>query len=99
MEDRVLKIGKCAIVAMAVMAALTPLRAQANSAAYCHRYARKAVIQVHAALAHPKCTPGLQGIRWSPDYRVHYRWCRGVSLAAALTARDARIAYLRECTR
>ena len=87
------------LLAASLLAMIIPAAAQANDPASCRRYARTALRQVHRAMARPACAAGLQGLRWSADYRTHYDWCLGTTFAATLTERDERIAYLRECTR
>jgi hypothetical protein len=72
--------------------------AHAADPGFCKQYAQAALNQVHGGLANARCVGGLQGTRWSADFAVHYEWCRGASLGAAGTERDARTQYLRGCT-
>ena len=72
--------------------------AQAADPQFCEGYAHAAIVQVRGGLNNPPCVGGMQGDRWSADYRVHFNWCRGVSYRAAGAERDARTAYLRACT-
>jgi hypothetical protein len=64
---------------------------------FCKPYAWAALVQVHAALASPRCGADLLGTRWSTEFPVHYEWCLGVSVAAAGAERDARAQLLRAC--
>jgi hypothetical protein len=80
------------------LAVLLPLTAQAADRASCQDYATAAIHQIRGALNNPHCLPGLQGARWSPDFRVHYSWCITANYAAMGSERDARTAYLRSCT-
>jgi hypothetical protein len=65
---------------------------------FCKQYARAALVQVHGVLASPRCGAGLQGMRWSAEFPIHYEWCLGVSVAAASAERDARAQRLQACT-
>jgi hypothetical protein len=80
------------------LAGLMPLAAQAADPASCRDYATAAIRQIRGALNNPRCLPGLQGARWSPDSQVHYTWCLTANYAAMGSERDARTAYLRSCT-
>jgi hypothetical protein len=84
--------------AAGALVAVTPLSA-ANAAnpEFCRGYARAALNQVESALAVPECRRGLEGARWSADYRVHFDWCLGASPAAAESERGIRTGYLRGC--
>ena len=86
---------RAAVVAMA--AAFCSGAAQAADAEYCKGYASAALHQVRGARTNPACAPGAQGARWAQDYRVHYDWCLGHSVAATGEERDARTNYLRSC--
>jgi hypothetical protein len=66
--------------------------------AFCEQYAQAALVQVKGGHANRACAPGLQGARWSSDYKVHYDWCLGASFQAAGAERDARTAQLKACT-
>ena len=72
--------------------------ARAADPGFCRQYAKAALGQVRGALADPRCGAGVQGVRWSTDFSVHYEWCLGASLDAAGAERDARTRYLRACT-
>ena len=86
-----------ASMATAALAVLTPLAGQAADGAFCRGYAEAAINQVRGALSNPNCARGLQGTRWSSDFKVHFDWCRTVAPAAAESERVARTEYLRGC--
>jgi len=77
--------------------AALPLAAQAADPAFCRGYAEAAINQVRGALNNPNCARGLQGTRWSADYKVHFDWCLTVPPGAAESERVARTEYLRGC--
>jgi hypothetical protein len=93
----VLKKLMCATILAAAQAALMPLAAQAADPAFCRAYAQAAINQVRGALANPGCARGIQGTRWSPEYRVHFDWCLSQPIPAVETERGARTGYLRSC--
>ena len=64
---------------------------------FCGQYAHAAENQVHAGRSVPSCANGMQGVRWSSDFRVHYDWCLGASFAEIGAERDARTSYLKAC--
>ncbi len=80
-----------------VPAVLACTGADAAPAGFCRDYARAALNQVQIGLSTPACRPGLEGTRWSADFRVHFDWCLGVPVGAAGAERGARTAYLRSC--
>ncbi len=90
---------KSVFVVMAASALLLSTVAAAHAAGpeFCESYAHAAENQVRAGLTHPSCAGGMQGTRWSVEYRVHYDWCRQVPFAEAGAERDARTAYLKTC--
>jgi hypothetical protein len=65
---------------------------------FCEQYAHAAIIQVRGGLNNSGCVGGMQGSRWSPEWRVHFDWCRNSSYAAAGNERDIRTRYLKSCT-
>ena len=71
--------------------------AQAAGEKVCEDYAHAAIVQVRAGLSQPRCEGGMRGTRWSPEWRVHYDWCRGASYQAIGEERDARTNHLRAC--
>ena len=71
---------------------------QAADRAFCEQYAQAALNQVRGGLNNRACAGGVQGSRWSSDFKVHYNWCLGASFQAAGAERDARTAYLKACT-
>ena len=71
---------------------------QAADRGFCEQYAQAALVQVKGGHANRACAAGLQGARWSSDYKVHYDWCLGASFQAAGAERDARTAQLKGCT-
>jgi hypothetical protein len=75
-----------------------PLAVHAADPVFCKQYARTALVQVHGVLASPRCGAGLQGMRWSAEFPIHYEWCLGVSVAAASAETDARAQRLQACT-
>ncbi|HEY1980099.1 MAG TPA: hypothetical protein VGH13_08420 [Xanthobacteraceae bacterium] len=85
-------------IVLSALAAMMPLAAQAADPAACRDYATAAIRQVRGAVNNARCLPGLQGARWSADFKVHYNWCLTANYAAMGTERDARTAYLRSCT-
>jgi hypothetical protein len=74
-----------------------PVPVGAADPAFCKQYARAALAHVRAALASPHCGAGLQGVRWSAEFSVHYEWCLGASPQVTVAERDARARYLRGC--
>jgi hypothetical protein len=56
---------------------------RAASREFCEEYARAAIIQVRGGLSNRGCIGGMEGARWSAEYRVHFDWCLGASFAAA----------------
>jgi len=85
-------------ILLSTLAAMMPLAAQAADPASCRDYATAAIRQIRGAINNSRCLPGLQGARWSADFKVHYDWCLTANYAAMSTERDARTAYLRSCT-
>lgn len=63
----------------------------------CEDYAHAAIVQVRAGMSIPRCEGGMRGTRWSPEWRVHYDWCRGASYQQIGAERDARTEHLRAC--
>jgi hypothetical protein len=72
---------------------------QAADPGFCRNYARAALNQVQLALSTPGCRRGLEGARWSSDFRVHFDWCVGASPIAADGERAVRTEHLRVCRR
>jgi hypothetical protein len=95
MANRLLPVAAILISAF-LLSGLTDARA--SDPGLCRQYAKVALGQVRAALADPRCGAGVQGVRWSTDFSVHYEWCLGASLEAARAESDARARYLRACT-
>jgi hypothetical protein len=71
--------------------------AQAADEKECESYAHAAIVQVRGAMNLPRCQGGMRGARWSPEWRVHYDWCRGVSYREIGAERDARYNYIQSC--
>jgi hypothetical protein len=71
--------------------------AQAANERACEDYAHAAIVQVRAGLSVPRCEGGMRGTRWSPEWRVHYEWCRTVSFREMESERIARTEHLRVC--
>jgi hypothetical protein len=71
--------------------------AHAADPVFCKQYAKAALNQVRGGLTSPACAGGLQGVRWSTDFAIHYEWCLGVSIGDAGIERDARTQYLKGC--
>ncbi len=86
-----------ATILTAALAVLMPLAAQAADPGFCRGYAEAAINQVRGALSNPNCARGLQGTRWSADFKVHFDWCLTQSPGAAESERVARTEYLRGC--
>jgi hypothetical protein len=91
----------CLALAAACLAtgALAAGPAQAADRQFCQDYARAAVNQVRAADSHRRCEWRTDNnpTRWSPDWREHFEWCRGVSRAEAGDERMARKRALEHC--
>jgi hypothetical protein len=77
--------------------AMSSMSAHAAAPEFCRNYARAALTQVQIALSTPACRPGLQGTRWSSDFRVHFNWCLGAPIPAIQSERGARTGYIRGC--
>jgi hypothetical protein len=77
--------------------AMAASTAQAAPPGFCRDYARAALNQVRGSLAIPRCRGGMEGARWSADFRVHYDWCLGASPGAAAEEREARTIHIRRC--
>lgn len=97
-EDDVLKrltsaIGLGATLALSVSFSA----AHAADPAYCNQYAQAAINQVRAGLANPACARGLQGARWSSEFKTHYDWCLTAAPPAIESERGARTGFLRGC--
>jgi hypothetical protein len=74
--------------------------ARAASPDFCRDYARAATTQYREAAEHRRCADQVQdSARWSPDFRHHFDWCRGVDRDQAQTERDARTQVLNDCAR
>jgi hypothetical protein len=71
--------------------------AQAAGEKVCEDYAHAAIVQVRGGMSQPRCEGGMRGTRWSPEWRVHYDWCRGASYQDIGAERDARTNHLRAC--
>jgi len=82
---------------VAAACALTVPAARAAPEPFCRDYTRAALNQVQKALSIPRCRPGMDGPRWSADFKVHFDWCIGVPPSAAEGERMARTAHLRRC--
>jgi hypothetical protein len=63
----------------------------------CEDYAHAAIVQVRAGNSIPRCQAAMHGTRWSPEWRVHYDWCRGTSYEALGAERDLRTEHLKRC--
>jgi hypothetical protein len=81
----------------AALALVTASTADAAPPGFCRDYANAALNQVRAALSIPGCRGGMEGARWSADFRVHVDWCLRASAVAAEDERGARTAHLRRC--
>jgi hypothetical protein len=81
-----------AMVAALLFGSGAAYTAQAADPAFCHQYAQQAVIQFNRSLAHHRCgrmivaqrvadgrSQADDAMRWSPDLRHHYDWCRSVN--------------------
>ena len=79
------------------LALLVPFAAQAADAGACEAYAKAAVEQVAIARAHSACARGMQGIRWSPAFRVHFSYCMTRSAVEVDNQRGARAQFLHAC--
>jgi hypothetical protein len=73
--------------------------ARAADPGFCRQYAKAALGQVRVVLADPRCGAGVQGVRWSTDFSLHYEWCLGASLDVAGAESDARTRYSQACAR
>jgi len=94
-----MSIGSKFLLACGVVAgcAFAFSAARAAPEPFCRDYTRAALAQVQKALAIPRCRRGMDGPRWSADYKVHFGWCLGASLRAADEERAARTVHLRRC--
>lgn len=97
---RVMTTRRILGIAAASAAMLLPAlsAAQAAGPEFCEDYAHGAIIQVRGGLNNPRCVSGMQGARWSAEWRVHYNWCLGVGPREAEAERNIRTAFLRGCT-
>ena len=86
-------------VASAFVLSLQVAGAQAASPEFCSQYARAALTQVKIGYELPSCRGGMQGTRWSQDFRVHYDWCIANPPGAAATERGVRTGFLESCRR
>jgi len=82
---------------LTVSVAFAAAPAFAADGRFCEGYAHDAILQLHDGMSHPKCVAGIQGERWSAQWRAHYDWCLGVSRQAAVEAERERAAYLQGC--
>jgi hypothetical protein len=86
--------------------------AQAADPAFCHQYAQQAVIQFQRSLVHHRCgrmivaqriadrrSEADDAVRWSPDLRHHYDWCRSVDRNKARSEGIGRQDILVACER
>jgi hypothetical protein len=85
------------VIGAGLLVATAASVAQAAPPPFCRGYASAALNQVRVALAIPRCRGGMEGARWSADFRVHYDWCLGASPAAAAEEREARTIHIRRC--
>lgn len=96
-EEKVLKTLTCITLLMPSLAVLMPLAAEAADAAYCEAYAKAAIDQVSLGYSHPACATGMQGVRWSLAFRVHFDYCMSNPTDAVEGRQGARVQYLRSC--
>jgi hypothetical protein len=89
-------LKRAAMVAPA-LAILMPLASNAAPPDFCRGYAAAAINQVRTGLANPRCARGMEGARWSSDFKVHYSWCLGQGAPAVESERGARTGFLRGC--
>ena len=85
------------VIGAGLVLAMAASTAQAAPPPFCRGYANASLNQVRTALAIPRCRPGMEGARWSADFRVHYDWCLGASPRAAAEEREARTIHIRRC--
>lgn len=85
------------VIGAGLLLATAASTAQAAAPPFCRGYANAALNQVRTALAIPRCRGGMEGARWSADFRVHYDWCLGANPGAAAEEREARTIHLRRC--
>jgi len=85
------------LVGAGVAVAVAASAAQGAPPGFCRDYANAALNQVRGALSIPRCRAGMEGTRWSAEFRVHYDWCLGATPEAAAGERDARTEHLRRC--
>jgi hypothetical protein len=96
-EEKMRRLLTGAALLLPALACLVPAAARAADPAFCQGYAQAAINQVRGGLSNPGCVGGMQGARWSSDFRVHYNWCLTQPPAAAEAERGARTGYLRAC--
>jgi hypothetical protein len=87
---------KLAAATAALLLAGTTAADAANERA-CEDYAHAAIVQIRGGMNLPRCEREMRGTRWSPEWRVHYDWCRGVSYREMESERIARTETLRAC--
>lgn len=80
-----------------LLAVLLIPAARAADRQFCEEYAHSAEREVHRAEEHPRCRHGMEGSRWTRDFRAHLDWCLGVDRRAADREREARAEHLRHC--
>jgi hypothetical protein len=85
------------VIGAGLALAMAASSAQAAPPGFCREYANAALNQVRGALAIPRCRRGMEGNRWSSDFRVHYDWCLGNSPEAAAGERAVRTEHIRTC--
>lgn len=94
-----MSIGSKSLIGGGIVAACTFIAcaAQAAPERFCRDYTRAALNQVQKALSIPRCRRGMDGPRWSADFKVHFDWCIGATPSAAEAERIARTEHLRRC--
>jgi len=93
---RTLKVLLPVVATLASCGVMAPA-ASAADPGFCHEYAETAVRQFNAAFAVPRCRGGMNGPRWSHEFRVHYDWCLGAAYNAVEAERRDRAQYIYAC--
>jgi|SRR5215472_10277354 len=97
MGDRRVLRRFLSVAAVGLFAALPMPAAKAADPGFCREYAATALRQFHAAFDAPRCRMGMNGARWSSEFRVHYDWCLGAPYRAAREEQEARGRYIYAC--
>ena len=93
------KLIYASFIGAALVLGIAAPPAEAADPGFCRRYAAVALNQVRTALSLPGCRRGMEGSRWSADFRVHFDWCLREPFGAAEAERGIRTRHLQACRR